>query len=837
VPEEKVLRLGVDPRAGLKGHAEFQKASKETKRVVDELAKTLEDNARREARTMREIATLERDFQTRKRANAQQTAMVAAQAGREQAKAQVAALEVTFRESIARIKEGQARGFLTPAEAAQAGRESALAYNQAVIGVIDRSQGSRALTGAGGRETYTELAGSLKSLDQAGRSSSLGMHRLNNSLVVMARQATNTHPVVGQLADVVGTFAIGTAAMVPILAGIAAIGLAWQRLTRDAREAKEEHQRLIDVLESAAEGERIRRLGPGGELGTGIGAGQQELADLTRRIEAERQRIAQTYMSAGAFSVPEGATSGRLQALEEQYARLIPIVQRGEQALARETAEEAERRAKEYERETERIIKTFEHRVDAAERANTQIERAFNRHFDERAASLGEFERQVQEDFERQMEAFERAQAAAERAEAARIAATLRRLAKERKAEEELARARERANQMLVRQLNEVGRAYGGVIDQILTLAATVLALERMPMVSGGDKAKAYGTAAGIGIGVGASTGSPAMGALGGAAAGFSVAGPYGALIGGAAGFVSGLIEQGERLALARKRWEDSFEGFQRMFNPGSPLDQMLERVSDSFARLAQEAAASVGVSTSITTAEEARRFIEAYEASAFVGMSAKMHAFVEGLKLLEEQFRKNEAAARALAREEERRYADSLQVRLLEAQGHEDEARALQLAIRHEEEMRQAIEAKYNTETLALLESVQAAEKMAEAVQNANREIDNVTNALNSPTGLNIALARWRTIEERVRDGARPPWDRPPRREPHPGEGDGGRPPRDPEDRDRRGDTYQVQGDLTVQVIAGPGEDGERIARGVFDSIRRVTRRGGGNPTSVTTR
>src|SRR5690606_21928186 len=162
---------------------QFRQALEGAKAATKSLADTVEQQAAREKRTRAEIEQLEREYQQRQRRRAQEAAAIAGERGRAQARAQVQALEATFREEMARIREAQARGFLTPRQAMQAGRESAQAFNTGVLQVLDQGQLNRSLVGPQGRQAYTEIAGQIKNLDDAARKGSVGFHRLNNSMI------------------------------------------------------------------------------------------------------------------------------------------------------------------------------------------------------------------------------------------------------------------------------------------------------------------------------------------------------------------------------------------------------------------------------------------------------------------------------------------------------------------------------------------------------------------------------------------------------------------------------------------------------------------------------
>jgi hypothetical protein len=191
----------------------------------------------------------------------------AAQVGRERAKAMMDAMDQQFRLDMARIKEGQARGFLSLEEARKAGREAAQAYNSGVVSALDAGARAGAFKGKEGQKLFAEVAGSIKNVDIVSKQAGLGLGQLRESLGSFAAQAAHAHPITGRLANVIGGLAIGSTATVGVLAGIAAIGYAWNELTEDARELKkaveEARESLVawaDVQRTAGDIEHITRL-------------------------------------------------------------------------------------------------------------------------------------------------------------------------------------------------------------------------------------------------------------------------------------------------------------------------------------------------------------------------------------------------------------------------------------------------------------------------------------------------------------------------------------------------------------------------------------------------
>ena len=192
------------------------------------------------------------DAAAQREAAAAREAATARQRGADQAAAMARGLEEQFQLDMARIKEGQARGFISAEEARKAGREAAVAYNEGIIQAIDRSGGAVGM----GRERFVELAGSMKNVTQESWRAGVGMGALRQTTASLAAQAAGAHPVVGRLASVVGGLALGSAMTIGVLGGLAAIGLAYRKITEDAREMRRAVDEGIAALKQLSEQRR-----------------------------------------------------------------------------------------------------------------------------------------------------------------------------------------------------------------------------------------------------------------------------------------------------------------------------------------------------------------------------------------------------------------------------------------------------------------------------------------------------------------------------------------------------------------------------------------------------
>lgn len=329
---------------------------------------------------------------------------------KEAAQARIEALEHEYQISMGHIKEAAAREFLTPKEAARAGREAAMEYNRQVLSVLEsaRSQGAFRIVAPGpggdameGQKAYGQLAKNLKNVEESAGHAGLGLGRLNRGMLTVAEQSLGLNAATGHLIDTVGTFAIGTAYMIPVLAGLAALGAAWDHITEKSRKAKEEQDDAIKHLQGLAK-ERSQ---------AGFGTTPSDVqAVQARRAEIEREIAQEAALAASGSTVLRGqdtpeAAQGRITKLGREYERLGKLVEEGEKSVQEKSlktyTEEndkvkraREKAAREREQAIEReasvraqINAKAEQSLDALNRENEKLQEA-KKALDEHAASL-----------------------------------------------------------------------------------------------------------------------------------------------------------------------------------------------------------------------------------------------------------------------------------------------------------------------------------------------------------------------------------------------------------------------------------------------------------------
>ena len=208
-----------------------------------------------------------------------------------------------------------------------------------------------------------------RNVDVAGRSAAGGVGRLNLTLASLLSQATQTHPAVGQLTQVVGSLAIGSGLMLGVLGGLAALGLAYRDLTKDARDSKDAQDEVFERLRRLQEQQRIADLGPGGQSIEDEQTARAEVGRLQDEIAEQKKLIEQLESFEALGAGREGAVEAgqrRLQELQSQLTKTFGIVESVERDVTEEVAKYEEERTEIARREAEERASIAER--EAAER-------------------------------------------------------------------------------------------------------------------------------------------------------------------------------------------------------------------------------------------------------------------------------------------------------------------------------------------------------------------------------------------------------------------------------------------------------------------------------------
>ena len=567
-----------------------------------------------------------------------------------------------------------------------------------------------------------------------------------------------------------GSFAAGAAFSVAVVAGMSAIAFAFREITREARESRQELDRNLETLRELATEQGIQSRGGG--LRIALEAAQAEASRIAAELRAREivpgGDLLQARGTAGVVSA--GPLRERLRELNELVrAGLIEL--EGEEEASRARRRRADLRWRNEGRAIRERLAEEARQLEL--RLIRQRWRAEDREIEFNLRLILEKEKIGRDAIAKVVEETnERIADEQERRRQAELDAIA-----------ELERARERSLDALVRGLYNVGRAYGGVADQVLSLTAAVISLEKAPFETRRDKAVALGGAALTGAGFGASAG-PGLGLIGGAAGGFVTAGVPGAIVGGVSGIVSGLATEAGRARRAQAEWERVFSSFEQLFLPSNTMRDGLQRLEAAY-----------------------RQAVDATNA-------ASRNSFTLSLRLEEvnEQYLENIERLREQVALERERYRDDLEVRRLRAIGDDEAARALELQIRHEAELRELLRNTIDPLTISMLLETQAAERAALATNQLTNELDRLFTALNAPSGLNLPLYFNRA-------GTAPS-----------GGGGGG----------IGGGGGMLEGGIIIQsgaIVVSGTSNPQEAAREVIRELKREASRGGGDPLRSTTR
>lgn len=137
----------------------------------------------------------------------------------------------------------------------------------------------RKLTDA--EQAMLKLERGTGNLDGKLKIAGLSTGRLGNQFAGLAGRIAHLHPIVGNLASVLGDFAVGGLVTAGVLAGLAAMAVAYDKLTASTRKTREEQDKLIKSLEAAI---HLKGLGPGGETVDQVKAARDRAAAIKDQI-------------------------------------------------------------------------------------------------------------------------------------------------------------------------------------------------------------------------------------------------------------------------------------------------------------------------------------------------------------------------------------------------------------------------------------------------------------------------------------------------------------------------------------------------------------------------
>lgn len=639
----------------------------------------------------------------------------------------------------------------------------ALAERQKALAAVPMPQMISDAELARSSRAYDEMIAKMDGVEKASVGAGVGLGRVRQGMTSLVASMTGTSPIVGRLATTLGAFAAGSGLMVAVLAGIAAIGYAYDKITESARKAADqvaatakEFSRIAH-MSVVGQGEAAQTLYAGDPFAEkaidrqSVPALRQQIADLQRRSRettlqggpggvsrvlsdgakdaAEQMKVLNTELARRnvllASITGPGGSIGR--AGTAQAAADLPgfvtdqINQRAREGKGDEAA--AKRLAKEQARQAERDAADAQRIADHQANARNKL-------------AINEIKRRAAERLKAEHDAA-KAQARALDQGARQIGddvvAGLKREADEKKYQDRMHQEWTRGIQrMLANGLTSWRSFFGEVLGMFQRL---MTAMERAGKTSGlGYKALGIGASAisgGMaGFSIGQQTyssshggfGNTARGALGGAAAGALIGSQIlpglGTAAGALAGFAGGILGVASAARAAAKQMTEAVAAVKLS------MDALRATVHGD----------ALGAAIASVEADRVQR-AKAIE-DAWSGGGAGSDRVIWRTQQLKELNALEDERIRQLKEEyalsRQRAYED-LQVRDLASQGREKEARALALQLAQQREMEQYIKDKADPATIALLAQVQAQEKLKSATDAAT------SSALNMVQGYNI--------------------------------------------------------------------------------------------------
>lgn len=613
---------------------------------------------------------------------------------------------------------------------------------------------------------------------------SLAIGRLEKSLASFVGHAVGANSTLEILVTSIGKFAVGSIPIAGALIGLSALAFAYEKLTEDARKAKEENQKLLqsieDILNKTAGG-------PFGEANAQINAKQAQLvSDVAKMRGIEANPFQYNY---------EGRLAEARAQVEKDRGELRALQMLREREIAKKEQEDIN---KNVARQNSMGVVTTS--VDSPEAIAREAEKAEKRRLEIQAKEIAEREKLVKESNERiadynknvaeiiasdsfakqwQKDFDEATKLAIKDIDAVGTALV-----------EHIHKQSEESTQTVRHMLEEVQKDFANfftdiftkgissfrdlfttIKDMFLRLIAEMAAAKIMQKIGVGALASLFPAlaqgqsgigggmspsevaaelarqstrgqilgAAGAAIGggmLGYSTGNAGIGMAGGMIMGAQMGGPVGAAAGALAGLVGGLLGASDS---ARKAAEALKE-----------LQKTVATTMDAFrAEVNHDALGSAMAAQQAKYDDIVKQIMAAYPATMFAGQDisgnkAKREKALADAAALEKQ---KEAEIQAQYADQIKARDEDYRVRLLKAQGHDSAAAKLKLEQDQARERADLIKS-FGTEidsteraTLALLDQVQAQEKLKAATDQAS------TSALNMVEGYKVQAAIFGAI------------------------------------------------------------------------------------------
>lgn len=308
---DEILRIGLDASGSVKGAELHASAMNKAASATENAGKKMVASERQT------LAEYQRIYVERVKAaqeGAKREVEAAQRASRDKMRyatsvSEINAVRQHFQERLAIIKGAYQQEVLAAQQAHLAATQG---MRPAVAGLDDVAKSAtRARAGLGSmREPLTTLVASFLPLNRA------------------TLAATSA----------LGVFAAGAGTVIAITAGLAAIGFAWNRLTKEMRDAKERANEAAESIQKAYDARRYGAFN-GAAQNLGIALGEKERARLALE-EAKRGRTITTAQQ-GTVTVISQAEIARAQ---KAYDDLSEVVRKGESEITAIRLEEEKKR-------------------------------------------------------------------------------------------------------------------------------------------------------------------------------------------------------------------------------------------------------------------------------------------------------------------------------------------------------------------------------------------------------------------------------------------------------------------------------------------------------------
>lgn len=203
------------------------------------------------------------------------------------------------------------------------------------------------------------VEGNTKRLNSTMGQAQLQTGRLGNQFANLAGHLTGIHPIIGNVAGVLGNFAVGSALTVGVLGGLAAIALAYDVLTKSTREATKAQDEAVKSLLKARHLKIV-----GGATGEDVLQARNKLNALL----AEGARLQKELDANRGVPILEGLTLEKIQANQDAIHAVQQAIDSGNDSIA-ESANKA----------TSSVVKlkdTYMDLRDAAAKVNAEATKA-----------------------------------------------------------------------------------------------------------------------------------------------------------------------------------------------------------------------------------------------------------------------------------------------------------------------------------------------------------------------------------------------------------------------------------------------------------------------------